>query len=98
MTDQEPPIRSRRSPRPRLNQTPPLSESQISLQKEKLKSNMEVVRKTDVLLKKAIDEDEITGLRTPETYPRNFFLRISTLNYRETGGQVEKDPSHEKKP
>lgn len=74
MSDQEPPIRPRRGPRPRLNQTRPLSESQVSLQgQEEFKSNMEVIRKTDVLLEKAIDEDEITGLRTPGTYPKQYF-------------------------
>lgn len=77
MTDQEPQVRPRRGPRPRLNQTPPLSESQVSLQnQEKLKFNLEVMRKTDILLKKAVDEDEMTGLRTPDTYPK--YPRIFT--------------------
>lgn len=71
MTDQEPQIRPRRGPRPRLNQAPALSEAQVSFQdQEKLKSNMEVIKKTDVFLEKAIDEDEITGLRKPDTYPK----------------------------
>jgi hypothetical protein len=30
---------------------------------------MEVLRKTDMLLEKAVDEDKITGLRTPNTFP-----------------------------
>lgn len=74
MTDQEPQIRPRRGPRPRLNPTPPLRESQVSLQdQEELKSKMEVIKKIDVLLERAIDEDKITGLRTPDTYPKQYF-------------------------